>query len=190
MRQEFHGKSGWASLHGLGALPCVGMQQKEPFTKPGKTLYFLFHLFSTALLGVQCLPAWIWLSYMASWGGTAGQDLPGTGEIGEICPPTQRAWGWLGWGGSHRDRDSPHPLGTQPRCPRAATGSAQSLGREHRGLGRISKRREDGGAEDGHAEGWQGLGLVRQHMPLSRARHVSARPWPCSSNHPLVALLL
>lgn len=72
IRQEFHGKNGWASLRGLGAIPCDGMQQKEPFTKPGKALYFLFHLFSTAFLGVQCLPVWIWLSYIVSWGCTGG----------------------------------------------------------------------------------------------------------------------
>lgn len=112
--------------------------------------------------------------------GVAQQDRTclEQGKLGKSVPPTHGARVWLGWEAAPRTG-----TGTAPGHPRAATGSAHSSGREHGGLGRISKGREDGGAEDGRAEGWQGLGLVRQHMPLTGAPHVS-------SNHPLVALLL
>lgn len=145
-------------------LPFVGWEQFPVMGHNRKSfsLYFLFHLFSAALLDVRCLPAWVWLSYR-------GCSLPGTGEI---CPPAQgfRA-GWVGEAARAQPTHAGYPALLQD---------------QHGGLARISKAREDGGAEDERAEGWQGLALVRQHMPVTRARHVS----PGSSRHPLVAALL
>lgn len=154
---------GFPSLHGLGAVPCDGMQQKEPFTKPGNSLFSYF-IYSPQ-------PSWMCNACQRGSGcptRRAGQH-PACNR-GHLSPKT-RSPGLAGVG--RQPGDSPRHAGHPALLPMVSA----RLWREHGGLGRISRRlREDGGAEDGHAEGWQGLGLVRQHMPLSRAWHVSARP--------------
>lgn len=132
------------------------MQQKEPFTKPGRRLYSLFHLLCTALLDVQCLPAWIW---------RAGQHRAWTrGNLSQ----TRGAWGWLGWG------TAPHTGTVTAPGPSPAVQDQRAA----RGLGRINRRWK----MEEQRTGWQGLGPVRQHMPASSCPAPQLQPGTCRSS--------
>lgn len=107
-------------------------------------------------------PSWTCSACQDGSGGL-GRTLPGPGEM---CPKYEDPGaGWAG-GQPHTQGTATLP-GTQPCCAASVLGSAQ-------GLGRISRRREDGGAEDGLAGARQAAHATEQLPgPAAPARHLS-----------------
>lgn len=113
-----------------------------------------------------------------------GSTLPRTGEI---CPPTQGAWGWLGWGGSHKDRGQPTHAGHSALLLKGSQRISAHLGKEHGGLGRISKRREEMEEQrTGMQRAGRGWGLSGSTCHWPGLGTSAPGPGPCSSSHPLL----
>lgn len=161
---------------------------EEPFTKPGKPFFFFF-FFCTGHLDVQRPPTRIWPPLvhcgclrLGCAGGRAGQHL--APQRGNLLP---RA----GWGGEAAGTQPTH-AGVQ-RAEGWLWDKHTAQEGEPQGLGRISKRWEDGGWEQERAEGLAGAGSHQAaHATVQGlARHrLAPAPASWSSGSPLVPSLL
>lgn len=185
------GQSFTAKLVGLPSVALAGAQgcNRGTFHKIRETIYFLFYFFLHGAPGCAApanpdpaTPRPCGCLRLGCTGGQAGQHL--APQQGNLLP-------WAGWGGE--------AAGTQPTHAgvQHAEGwlwdklTAQEG--EPQGLGRISKRREDGGWEQERGEGLAGAGSHQAaHATVQglARHHLALAPAIWSSGSPLVPSLL